>query len=743
MAFNLSIRIFKKYLPFIFFAFLFSENNSITGVIMDENNNFIEGADVFIKDLNLGSNSDSNGRFLIKYLPVGKINLSISMIGYEKVEKSIDLNKKILNLGEFYLKRDAIFIKEIIVDSHKKLQPISFGSNIDFIGDEYHKNLKTTLAQLLENKVGLSIQSMGQAVGQPVLRGYKSDRFLLTEDGITIGDLSNTSVDHAVSVDMASYNKINIIRGPETLLFGSNTIGGVIDVSRETGLNPKFKKISFHSIAGLESSNDGEYVNFITYIPISKRNQFRFSGLSRSAGNQTSPNKTLANTGLINSELAGSYSYFGKKNQVSISYDKLNMDYGIPGSLEGHIDGVDIKMTKQTQKLNYHKDITNFGFNRIDLDQRFISYSHSEYENGNDYSTVSLGQDIYFIQSILSSDRIKVGSSFQYRDYKAGGFYWTPDTEEIKVSIFGLYEKKINKTTYQFSTRIENLFIKPERSFLFLSNIDEDKVINRNFTNFSVAIGGYKNWSKWRFSYGGMLASRAPSIDHLFSDGPHLGTYSYEIGEPNLKIENTFGLESSLEYLTQKSDFRFTLYNNYSPNYHISTAQGNAYQPGADWIEWGSGSAGWLYKYQMKGLETRIYGFESEMEYELTNKLKLFSSFSTARGKNLTDDIPLSYMPPDKFILATEFNLNPFKLDFIYKQASKQSRIGDFETSTEGYQIVDLNTSYSIKTSDFFHKFIFGIENIFNKEYYNHLSKIKLVMPEKGRSVNFQYRFVF
>ena len=133
----------------------------------------------------------------------------------------------------------------------------------------------------------------------------------------------------------------------------------------------------------------------------------------------------------------------------------------------------------------------------------------------------------------------------------------------------------------------------------------------------------------------------------------------------------------------------------------------------------------------------------AEMEYELTNKLKLFSSFSTARGENLTDDIPLSYMPPDKLILATEFNLNPFKLDFIYKQASKQSRIGDFETSTEGYQIVDLNTSYSIKTSDFFHKFIFGIENVFNKEYFNHLSKIKLVMPEKGRSVNFQYRFVF
>lgn len=171
MPFKLSLHMLKKYLPFIFITVLLSEKNSVTGIILDENNNFIEGADVFIKDLNLGSNSDSNGKFLINYLPVGKLNLTISMIGYEKVEKSIDLNQKILNLGKFYLKRDTIFIEEVIVDSHKKLQPISFGSNIDFIGDEYHKNLKTTLAQLLENKVGLSIQSMGQAVGQPVLRG--------------------------------------------------------------------------------------------------------------------------------------------------------------------------------------------------------------------------------------------------------------------------------------------------------------------------------------------------------------------------------------------------------------------------------------------------------------------------------------------------------------------------------------------------------------------------------------------
>lgn len=722
---------------------LYSQQASITGTIMDENRQPIEGVDIYIEAINGGASSNADGKFLIKNIPSGEHFLIISMIGYVKIENSIFIHNKDIDFGQFILKRDTIMVGEVIVDAHQKVEYYSFPSNIDFIGDDYHKNIKTTLAQLVENRVGLSIQSMGQAVGQPVLRGYKSDRFLLTEDGITIGDLSNTSVDHAISIDMASYNKIKIIRGPETLLFGSNTIGGVIDISRETGFKPKFEKFSFQTISGFESSNNGFYLNFQTYIPLNQRVQFRLSGLNRNTGNQTSPKKTLANTELSNNEIAASLSYFGKTNQSTISFDKITMDYGIPGSLEGHIDGVDIKMTKHTQKFNYHTDLSFFGFTRLDIDQRFISYSHSEYENGNDYSTVSLGQDIISFQSFLSSKNTKIGTALRHRAYKAGGFYWTPDTEEMKGAIFGLHEKRVRSIIFQISSRIEYLLLKPERSFLFLSNILEDDVINKKYIIFSGAIGGYRNWDSWKLSFSMMSASRAPSIDHLFSDGPHLGTYSYEIGEPNLKIENTLGIEASLEHVADKSDFRFTFYNNYSPNYHISTALGNEYKTGADWIEWGSGSAGWLYKYQMKGLKARIYGFESEMDYLLTDRIKIFTNLSINRGENLTDKIPLSYMPPDKIIFSTEIDLKSIKLDFIFKKVFNQSRIGEFETSTNGYNICDLNTSYYFNSKFIKHKILVGVENIFNKEYFNHLSRIKLIMPEKGRSISIQYRLNF
>ena len=302
----LILRSFKARTIYFVLCFLWSQKISVTGQIVDLNNKKpIEGVDIYVKSLAIGTTSNNNGKFSLEKLPTKNLTFSISIIGYESKDTSVFLNQSNQNLGVISLKRDTLALDEIVVDIHGEATLMSFASNIDFIGDDYHKNLKTTLAQLLEEKTGLSVQSMGQATGTPVLRGYKTDRFLLTEDGITIGDLSNTSIDHAVSVDMASYSRIKIIRGPETLLFGSNTIGGVIDISRETGSNHIFNKFSQQYLIGTESSNNSKYGNLVTYFPINKRNQIRLSILDRKTDNQTATindtTKTLENTALSNS----------------------------------------------------------------------------------------------------------------------------------------------------------------------------------------------------------------------------------------------------------------------------------------------------------------------------------------------------------------------------------------------------------------------------------------------------------
>ena len=674
------------------------------------------------------------------------------MIGFRDVTKSLKLDEDINDIGKVFMVTDTIKIEEIVVDAHHELQPKSFSSNIYITGGQYHSNLKSSLALTLEEETGLSIRSMGQGTTQPVLRGYSGDRFLLTEDGITAGDLSNTSIDHTVSMDMASYNKVRVIRGPETLLYGSNTIGGVINVSRQIDSETRFKKTSLQGILGTESSNSSLFGNVVCYLPLNYKHQLRFSLLSRNTGDQISPIGPLANTALSNFEVTGSYSYFGKDYRSTFSYGQLAMNYGIPGSPDGHISGVDIDMNKNTQKFNVHKDISFLGFQTLDIDQRYINYGHTELEKGSSYPSVILDQQIFSLQNTLKGPKLHIGSLFQYRNFQAGGFYWTPDTKEFNIAVFGLVEREIYNFTLQLSSRAEYLSVIPDVQHR-LSNIDTSQVLQRDFPIVSAGIGVFRNWKNWEFTFGTMLTGRAPGIEDLYSDGPHLGTYAYEIGQPTLDLEKTIGLEASLEHHTDKSEIRLTGYQNFSPNYHISSKMGECEEEfvdgeghpcaGADFIEWGSGSSGWLYKYQMKGLRVLIYGLESDLKYKLTKSINFYGSISVIRGENLSENKPLAYMPPDKFLFSTELDLNPITATLTLKKVSPQERLGEFETRTDGYFLTDVSGTYIINSSNIIHKIIFRIDNIFDQEYYNHLSRMKLIMPEKGRSIGIQYRLVF
>ena len=733
---------------------LLSSQSTISGIVVDNKDQTpIHGADIYLEKLGIGTTSQVNGQFIIGQLPHGEVSVKISMIGFKDVRRSISIEKSRYNLGIVSMVKDTIAIKEVFVDAHHELKPKELLSSISVSGSKLHESLKSTLAMTLEQETGVSVQTMGQAVAKPVLRGYTGDRFLLTENGITTGDLSNTATDHAISFDMTSFNNARIVRGPETLLFGSNTIGGVIDVSRQSNLDLRFKKVRFFSLFGTESSNNGAFGNVTIHIPFKGiatgddfelktivKHQLKFSLLHRYADNQTTPLGELNNTGLSNDELTASYSFFGRSHRTTMSYEQLKMDYGLPGSPEGHIDGVDLKMDKYSQKLNHHRDISFLSFQTFDLDQRFINYNHSEFVTGSDNASVSMGQNLFSIQGKLAGDHLTIGSLIQYRDFRAGGFYWTPDTEEFRVSIFGLFQKKVNKTTLQLSSRFEHLSVNPETSFLFMSNLDESKIRKRNFTILTGSAGLFRSWDNLDVSLATMITGRAPDLDELYSDGPHLGTYSYEIGQPNLDLERTIGVESSLEY---KGQIKLTGYYNYSPNYHISTALGNTYEPGADWIEWGSGSSGWLYKYQMKGLKAHIYGWESDIIFPVNKTVNLIGNTSVVRGENISQGRNLEYMPPDKIQLLTEFNFKPLDIGFNIKKVFPQKRLGQFETKTDGYAVLDITGSYTVRSSKLSHKFIFQIDNIFNEVYYNHLSRIKSVMPEKRQSINIQYRLAF
>ena len=719
-----------------------AQNLTVTGTVKSfKSDKPLQSANVVIENTNLGTFTDEDGRFTVKDIQSSEVSVKISMIGFVDTTLSVRTNEKTYDLGEIFLKTNILQLSNIDVHAHDDLAQANLLSDVLLSGKEMQEKMYGSIAQTLQNEIGIAIQSMGQATTRPILRGYSGDRFLITKNGIKTGDLSHSSADHAMSLDLGGVERIEVFRGPRALLFGSNTIGGVVNIEKNSLSSQKLSQSRSYFTSGIDSGNKGLFSSYSIESPW-RKNNIRFSIQNRKTNNQITPKGVLENTAINNTEGFLGISRIGDDRRATFSFERVLMDYGIPGSPEGHINGVDLKLSKNTQELNYHQDIDFRGFETLNIDQSFIFYSHSEYESSSSAPAVRLSQNILSLKSNLVGKTKELGSSFDFRYFSAGGFYWTPNTTEIKMSLFGLQENELLGFATQLSFRAEQSFISPEVKTKF-SNLEVEDVVNKQFSFISFAGTAVKEWQNWQWSNTIMRTGKTPDIESLYSDGPHLGSYSYEIGNPYLELERTLGFESSLQYAKNRFSLLMNGYYNQSPSYHQYIKKGDGYKPGADWIEWGSGAAGWLYIYEMKGVKSEINGGEIQASY-LGKNMDINADFSFVRGLDKTNNTNLSFMPADKFQLTLSTKESrDLTASIRFTEGFEQSRLGEFETITPGYSLIDIYGSYSFGSSNGNHRLIFNVNNILDEEYYNHLSKIKTIMPEFGRRISLQYRYLF
>ena len=730
------------YIIISFSAFIYAgEFSAIEGIVLNNDNQKpIAGVNIIIENGNNGASTDNEGRFSLEIQDPSEDKLIFTMIGFKDTSIVINQTNNDQTIKVF-LNPKAIKMKAVMVHSHKESNQSKAPSSITMVGNKLEKSIISDLATTLSGESGIAIRSSGQATQRPILRGYSGDRFLITSDGFELGDMSNTTADHAVSMEISVAEGVEVMRGPETLAYGSNTIAGIINIITPFKNPKKLSSTNYKLLFGHESSNESNLIGSDINIPFNDY-QLAISLNNRSANDQSSPIGTLKNTALEKNDLTLGLTKFGEKDLITIELKDFSMDYGIPGSPEGHIDGVDLALKNQTQKLKYHSDVNLLSFNILDLEQGYIRYGHKEYVKGSNYASVDLRQDIIYFNATLTSKNLKIGANFQNRDYFTKGFIWTPNTNEMKFSLFGVHTKNFTNKKFQFSGRVEYRSINPSADDTFFSNINPEDVRRRDYLLASFGASALKNWDNISIYNHLLFTSRAPRIEDLYSDGPHLGTYSYEIGEPNLEQENTIGFENTTSFSDNKYELKFTSYINYSSNFHVLQKEGDGYEPGATWIEWGSGSAGWLYKYKLYGKETLIQGFEPSTKLNL-KYFNLLANASICRGINLEDDKPLAYMPPDLLRIQIEKRISFLNNTIEGIFVSNQNKLGEFEYPTDGYKLLNYNCSYTFSKGENIHQIIFQFTNILDETYYNHLSKIKMIMPEPGRGINLRYKVNF
>ena len=781
MSFNFS----KTFAIIILQNFLWSLTVNISGIISDfETQGPIDNANVFIKNQDIGTITNQDGYFL---LPIEKANqteiiLNISVIGYKEKEILVDLIDELggldreIDLGIVFMNKKPIELDALEIHSHKNESAQI--SDILITGSDLNQNLKGNIATTLSNYPNIGMNSFGSVVSKPSLRGFSGDRFLLTKDGLEVGDLSQSSIDHVITLDMSEVSEIEIIRGPKSLVFGPNAIGGVVNTSLYG--SPKFRAKKFHQkyFLGKESFNNSLYGNIMIYAPIGE-NQINLLASNRNTQNETSPIGELENTSSHIDNFKIGFTHYYKSGYINYSLEDFNMDYGIPGSGVGHPTPVDILLNKKTKQFNLHIDPRNItlnsnNFNSLDVKYNQIEYLHLEDKDGHfdnmdifeifsqgEYH-VGLGKNTDYFQIELSSDLSVLGVEFERKEFKGYELYYTPDTQESGLSVYGFIEQNLPDLNFDIlsSFRLNQLKVIPNTEDIDCENLDFDdngecnEVQKREFETLSFSLGFKKKVDKFEINSWIMQSMRAPRVEELYSDGPHLGTYSYEIGNPYLQKEKIYGFENSISFIGSQFKTSLVTFYNYSPYYHEMAKMGDCpneqdYDPysltdpshpcgGADYIEWGSGPDGYLYKYNSRGVEAKIKGLELDLEYRL-NFFELRYNLSYVRGYNKTLDTPLSYMNPMKEIATLDYKKDNLNYKFRFSKIHAQDKLGEFESYTPGALLTDFVIDYSYDA----HNITVQLNNIFDKTYYNHLSRIKEISPEPGRNLVISYKVFF
>ena len=226
-------------------------------------------------------------------------------------------------------------------------------------------------------------------------------------------------------------------------------------------------------------------------------------------------------------------------------------------------------------------------------------------------------------------------------------------------------------------------------------------------------------------------SSRVPTIEELFSEGPHLAAYSHEVGNPDLTPESGIGTEFFIYHKFDAFNFTINVFRNQINNYIIPRNTGE------------TNYSTFLPIYSSCGADALLYGFEGRVDWNLFGNISISSSVSYTRGKFSETGKPLPQIPPMKLLTELKYQTGDLNIGLGCEAAGKQDMIDEFELPTAGYAIFNVYAQYSLVSGTFVHNFSLTAENIFDKEYRNHLSRVKSIMPEAGRNFRLTYKLYF
>lgn len=748
--------LFITLFTFLSFGFVSAQTATLTGsVTYGGDNTPLHDATVQIVQLKQNTVTDDSGNYRFENVPAGRYTILVHIEGFADASKIVDVAASGTSAIDFKLQISSLKEEVTVTSSGTEQSVFDSFQTVNSVGaTRITEKAATSLGEVLESETGVAKRSFGPGTARPVIRGFDGDRVLVLQDGTRSGSVGSQSGDHGETVDPMSAERIEVVKGPATLLYGSNAIGGVVNVinNDENEKHEGFRG----NLTGIGGTIDRQ-LGFSGGLEYGVNNWlFRGNTSFQRTGDYDTPLGRVQNSASRASAQSFSVGYYGEKAWISGNYGFDSRRYGVPfaaffhehddhedhdhrlfGELPVSDELVDLEQREQNFRIRGgFRNFENPFLSSIQYNLDYTNYRHKEIEttDGIDEVGTIFDNKTFSYRSLFEQNRFgKLTGRFGFegfnREYAVNGEEQLIDgkVKQNSFSAFALEELGFERVKFQFGGRVESNRY----------NAENPAYLDRNFLGFSGAAGvNFALWKGGAFIVNYTHSYRAPALEELYNNGPHIGNVTFEVGNQNLLPERSNGVDFSLRH--QSDRFKITTDFYY---YNISNFVYFAYadEDGDGEIDIEDGLP--VANYDQS--KARYYGAELNGEFAFNKYLTGLVSLDMVRAELIDLNQNLPRIPPARARLGLDFRYNSLSVRPEVVLVNRQDKTFPLETETAGYGLFNVAASYIIGRSHYAHIFTVNATNLTDKLYRNHLSFIKDLAPEPGRGIRFGYTFRF
>ncbi len=775
----------KKHFIFLFFLFFIAKSEAqISGWVLDEKQEPLPGAYLLLLPDSLTQVADTDGQFSFAGLANGNYQVEVSFLSYGLQRTKVAVKNGRAKTIRFILEPEGLLLETLeVTEEHAKQEETLHSEHLDL--EFFEDNVQGTFAKSIEKLPGISAINVGVGIAKPVIRGLSANRIIVNHQGIK-QESQQWGSDHGLEIDQFDVERVEIIKGPGSLQYGSDGLGGVINI-RPGKVLPKNSIDG--SVLGVYKSNNqhwggsarlGLNLNNIFFTARYSHQDFADYRVPAEEFTYNSfvlpiENERLKNTAGRESNLtfAGGMSRNWGITRVLFSRYSLNAGLfsgavGIPRSYRLDDDGNRRDIDVPSQEVEHYRASINqtffFGEDHLRIDAGFQRNLRQEFSvpefhsipssliDPNDQLALQFELETYSI-AVHYEHRINPtlksvqGFNGQWqRNLREGFEFLLPDFKTFRGGAFSLWEKQV-RDHWMINGGLRLDYAENQTSFYRQLVWDSNEnvtdslvapVTDDNYFNWSASIGTNLTLQdgKWVFKANLGKSFRVPYPAETVSNGIHHGTFRHEVGSPDLSSEQGYQLDLSMDGRWEKFEASLATYFNYFDNYiYLGPTFPARFSPLPE--------AGQIFQYRQ---DDAIYtGFELYWKWDFLSFLSVEQAVDFVQSYNPQTQLALPFTPQPairtdlRWTFAQGDWLQDAHLELGHQYhfaASGSLRVDRSENSTPAYQLWELGLGADLFLGKQALNLSFQVQNLFDTFYLAHLSRYRLInVPEQGRNL--------